>query len=91
MIILLQTMYWSIYWNALTHLIAPQQALTELSVLTGANQILPQVTSVKLAFNQTPKSLKVAGLVIDAVRIPDAGWPGRANIENLVFRVTLKN
>ena len=59
--------------------------------MTGANQILPQVTSVKLAFNQTPKSLKVAGLVIDAVRNPDAGWPGRANIENLVFRVTLKN
>ena len=74
-----------------TQLIAPQQAVTELSVLTGANQILPQVTSVKLAFNQTPKSLEVAGLVIDAVRIPHAGWPGRADIENLVFRVTLKN
>jgi L-ascorbate metabolism protein UlaG (beta-lactamase superfamily) len=74
-----------------TQLIAPQQAVTELSVLSGANQILPQVTSVKLAFNQTPKSLEVAGLVIDAVRIPHAGWPGRADIENLVFRVTLKN
>lgn len=74
-----------------TQLIAPQQAVTELSVLSGANQILPQVTSVKLAFNQTPKSLEVAGLVIDAVRIPHAGWPGRADIENLVFRVTLKS
>jgi len=74
-----------------TQLIAPQQAVTELSVLTGAHQILPQVTSVKLAFNQTPKSLEVAGLLIDAVRIPHAGWPGRANIENLVFRVTLKS
>jgi len=74
-----------------TQLIAPQQAVTELSVLSGANQILPQVTSVKLAFNQTPKSLEVEGLVIDAVRIPHAGWPGRADIENLVFRVTLKS
>jgi L-ascorbate metabolism protein UlaG (beta-lactamase superfamily) len=74
-----------------TQLIAPQQAVTELSALAGANQILPQVTSVKLAFKQTPKTLEVAGLVIDAVRIPHAGWPGRANIENLVFRVTLKN
>ena len=71
-----------------THLIAPQQAVTELSILSGANQVLPQVTSVRLAFNQTPKSLEVAGLVIDAVRIPYAGWPGRADIENLVFRVT---
>ena len=73
-----------------TQLIAPEQAVTELKELAEAKQILPQVTSVKLAFNQTPKTLEVAGLVIDAVRIPHAGWPGRANIENLVFRVTLK-
>ena len=74
-----------------TQLIAPQQAVTELSALVGGSQIQSQVTSVKLAFNQTPKTLEVAGLVIDAVRIPHAGWPGRANVENLVFRVTLKN
>ena len=74
-----------------TQLIAPQQAVTELIALTGANQIHSQVTSVKLAFNQAPKTLELAGLVIDAVRIPHAGWPGRADIENLVFRVTLKN
>ena len=29
--------------------------------------------------------------MIDAVRIPHAGWPSRADIENLVFRVPLKN
>lgn len=74
-----------------TRLIAPQQAVTELIALAEAKQILPQVTSVKLAFNQAPHTLEVAGLLIDAVRIPHAGWPGRANIENLVFRVTLKN
>ena len=74
-----------------TKLIAPQQAVTELSALAGANSILHQVTSIKLAFNQTPKTVDVAGLVIDAVRIPHAGWPGRADIENLVFRVTLKS
>jgi L-ascorbate metabolism protein UlaG (beta-lactamase superfamily) len=74
-----------------TQLIAPEQAVTELKGLAGANQISDQVTSVKLAFNQAPRTLEVAGLVIDAVRIPHAGWPGRANVENLVFRVTLKN
>jgi len=74
-----------------TQLIAPQQAVTELIALDGANQVLAQVSSVKLAFNQAPKTLEVAGLIIDAVRIPHAGWPGRANIENLVFRVTLEN
>ncbi len=74
-----------------TQLIAPQQAVTELRTLDGVMQILPQVTSVKLAFNQTPKSVEVAGLLVDVVRIPHAGWPSRAGIENLVFRVTLTN
>ncbi|MFT6779052.1 MAG: L-ascorbate metabolism protein UlaG (beta-lactamase superfamily) [Paraglaciecola sp.] len=74
-----------------TQLIAPQQAVTELIALAGANQVLSQVSSVKLVFNQAPKTLEVAGLIIDAVRIPHAGWPGRAKIENLVFRVTLKS
>jgi L-ascorbate metabolism protein UlaG (beta-lactamase superfamily) len=72
-------------------LIAPEQAVTELMALTGAKRIHPQVTSVKLAFNQAPKAFELAGLVIDAVRIPHAGWPSRAEVENLVFRVTLKN
>ncbi|MFT6990597.1 MAG: L-ascorbate metabolism protein UlaG (beta-lactamase superfamily) [Paraglaciecola sp.] len=74
-----------------TQLIAPEQAVTELIALAGSDLILTQLNSVKLAFNQEPKTLEVAGLMIDAVRIPHAGWPGRANIENLVFRVTLKN
>ncbi|PKG98495.1 MBL fold metallo-hydrolase [Paraglaciecola sp. MB-3u-78] len=74
-----------------TQLIAPEQAVTELMALTGAKPILTQVTSVKLAFNQAPKTFEVAGLMIDAVRIPHAGWPSRAEVENLVFRVTLNN
>lgn len=74
-----------------TQLIAPQQAITELSTLAGSDQIKSQITSVNLAFNQAPKTIEVAGLLIEAVRIPHAGWPGRADIENLVFRVTLKN
>lgn len=74
-----------------TQLIAPEQAVIELSALPGVDQVMPQVTSVKLAFNQAPKTFEVAGLVIDAVRIPHAGWPGRAEVENLVFRVTLQS
>lgn len=72
-------------------LIAPEQAVTELMLLAGASQILPQVTSVKLEFEQDPKTFEVAGLIFEAVRIPHAGWPSRAEVENLVFRVTLKN
>ncbi|WP_339718996.1 MBL fold metallo-hydrolase [uncultured Paraglaciecola sp.] len=74
-----------------TQLIAPEQAVTELMALQGADSIGPQVTSIKLAFKQPPITLEIAGLVIEAVRIPHAGWPSRAKVENLVFRVTLKN
>ena len=74
-----------------TRLIAPQQAVAELVALVDTKSVLSQVTGVKLVFNQAPQILEVAGLFIDAVRIPHAGWPGRAGIENLVFRVTLIN
>lgn len=74
-----------------TQLVAPEQALTELMALTGSIQIQSQVTGVKLAFKQSPKTFEVAGVQFDAVRIPHAGWPGRAEVENLVFRVTINN
>jgi L-ascorbate metabolism protein UlaG (beta-lactamase superfamily) len=47
--------------NPNTRLIAPQQAVAELSALVGAKNIMPQVISVTLTFNQTPKNLAVAG------------------------------
>lgn len=72
-----------------TFLVAPQQAIDELSQLPKGDTVKKQLVNVKLEFNHPPKKLKVAGLVIDAVRIPHAGWPGRAEIENIVFRVTL--
>lgn len=74
-----------------TQLIAPEQAVTELMALTGAIQIQAQVTKVQLAFKQPPKTFQVAGIEFDAVRIPHAGWPGRAEVENLVFRVTINH
>lgn len=72
-----------------TQLIAPQQAIDQLLVLQGVDDIKPQLTGVKMAFNEAPKNIEVAELLIEAVRIPHAGWPSRANIENIVFRITL--
>lgn len=72
-----------------TQLIAPKQAIDQLLVLHGADEIKQQLTGVKLAFNEAPKNLQVAGLIVEAVRIPHAGWPSRADIENIVFRITL--
>jgi len=71
-----------------TKLIAPQQATKQLTDLQGAQAIQQQVHSVQLSFNQSPVVKVISGLTFEAVRIPHAGWPGRAEIENIVFRVT---
>lgn len=77
----------------LTHkkveLVAPTQAIVELQKLDGFTQIEQRITRIELAYKQKPISFTVKGLKVDAVRIPHAGWPGRAEISNIVYRVTL--
>ena len=75
--------------NKQSRVIAPKQAIDKLLSLPESESIKKQVTSIALAFGDQPKTLNIDELTIDAVRIPHAGWPGRADIENLVFRVTL--
>jgi hypothetical protein len=73
----------------LVQLIAPRQAVDLLKGLNGFQNIAKRVHSVELALGDNPWILKLQDIVIDAVRIPHAGWPGRADIENIVFRVSL--
>ena len=70
------------------HLIAPQQAIDTLNALSGSDAIADRVHSIKLAFGDPAWSSEVEGVTVEAVRIPHAGWPGRADVENLVFRLT---
>jgi len=70
-------------------LIAPTQAIQKLSVLAGFEKIQKQLLSIALEYGDTPQSLVVDNIEIDAVRIPHAGWPGRADVSNIVFRVSL--
>ena len=71
-------------------LIAPNQAVDQLATMSGFKNIKSRVHGVLLAKDEAPKNISLKGLVIEAIRIPHAGWPGRADIENLVFRVTNK-
>lgn len=62
-----------------------------------------RVIGLEFAFGDDPKTIKLKrgikkddkqsglSLKIDSVRIPHAGWPGRADVENLVYRVTLND
>jgi L-ascorbate metabolism protein UlaG (beta-lactamase superfamily) len=76
-----------------TKFIAPNQAVDKLLALNNkiknGQSIINQTISIDLNREDKPKRIEIDGLLIEAVRIPHAGWPGRAEISNLVFRVTL--
>jgi glyoxylase-like metal-dependent hydrolase (beta-lactamase superfamily II) len=73
-------------------LYAPSQAVKGLREVAGeADEIVfDRVTAVELAYKDAPVTLEMAGLLIEAVRIPHSGWPtGRLDVENISWRVTL--
>lgn len=74
-----------------TKLIAPSQAVEKLAELKPSDAVMKQVISIDLKLGDKVKTIKVDDLFIEVVRIPHAGWPGRADISNLIFRVTLNN
>lgn len=70
-------------------LIAPDQAIEKMRPIAGFETIQKQLNSITLEYGEPPISLLIDNIEIDAVRIPHAGWPGRADVSNIVFRVTL--
>jgi L-ascorbate metabolism protein UlaG (beta-lactamase superfamily) len=72
-------------------LIAPAQAVKALQLLPDTKALMKQTITVSLKIGDKPWSYQSNNLKVDAVRIPHAGWPSRADIENIVFRVTLDN
>ncbi|MBL4659607.1 MAG: MBL fold metallo-hydrolase [Alcanivoracaceae bacterium] len=77
--------------NPQSKLVAPNQAVKRLAALENSASVMKQVTSIDLSFGDQPTTITIDDLLIEAVRIPHAGWPGRADISNLVFRVTLND
>ena len=73
-----------------TQLFAPTQAVEWMQEETNPeNPIFQRVTGIALERLDAPVSLALNDITIDVVRIPHAGWPGRADISNLIWRVTL--
>lgn len=70
-------------------LYAPLQAVELMQERTTDTDLFERVTSVDLARLDAPLSFSEGELEIDVVRIPHAGWPGRAEVSNLVWRVTI--
>lgn len=75
-------------------LYAPQQAVAALLAQHEAptESLLDRVHSLELERDSAAVRFDVDGLLIEAVRVAHGGWPDRhAEVENIVFRVTLDN
>ncbi|MDJ0700858.1 MAG: MBL fold metallo-hydrolase [Woeseiaceae bacterium] len=73
-------------------LYAPEQAAEAVLEVTETpgESLSNRVNGIKLEHDSPAVQLEMDGLVIEAVRVPHAGWPDRhADVENIVFRVTL--
>ncbi|MFT6436516.1 MAG: L-ascorbate metabolism protein UlaG (beta-lactamase superfamily) [Candidatus Azotimanducaceae bacterium] len=71
------------------HLIAPAQAVRALKAEIGFDEIASRVIGVNLALGDPVWRRMLGNLDIEAIRIPHSGWPERASVENVVFRVKI--
>ena len=56
----------------------------------GEESLLDRIYGLSLENQQTAADVEVGSIIVEAIRIPHAGWPDRhAEVENIVFRVTL--
>jgi L-ascorbate metabolism protein UlaG (beta-lactamase superfamily) len=70
-------------------LVAPTQAIREMQKLDDFGKVSSRITPIDLAYKDEPISFTLDQISVDAVRIPHAGWPGRAEVSNIVYRVRL--
>lgn len=72
-------------------IIGPAQAMTVIEEAGDVSAAMrARMVPMGLEYGQDPLKLEFEGLMVEAVRIPHAGGPGRRAIENLVYRVTLE-
>ena len=74
-----------------TQLVAPKQAVDEVLKLADNTDIQKRIVSLSLDYQDPPVNKRLENISFDAVRIPHAGWPQRADVANLVYRVSLDN
>ncbi len=74
-----------------TKLVASTQAVEALRKVTTKEDthIFERITTLTLGPDDPPLRFILDGVEIDAVRIPHAGGPGRASVQNYVLRVAL--
>lgn len=72
-------------------LVAPVQAVDAMKYVDSWDEAYTsRVTSIALEVGDPGEKFDLPGVSVFAVRIPHAGWPGRANVQNLVYRVAME-
>lgn len=74
-----------------TKLLAPTQAVEQLKTINGFETVANQISGIDLVYGDQPIEMAFGEINVGIVRIPHAGWPGRADVSNLVYRVTLNH
>lgn len=75
-------------------LYAPAQAVAEMRKIATADDesVFERVTIFDLEYGDAPVFVRRDGLLIEAIRVPHAGWPtARTDVQNIAFRVTLED
>lgn len=70
-------------------LVAPKQAIEQILVLPNADKISQRFHAINLDYGDQASILSVGSIKVEAIRVPHAGWPARAEVENIIFRLTL--
>lgn len=76
------------------HLYAPTQVVVAMREVAGDGDetVFNRVTGLALEYGDAPVTIRTEQLTIDAAYVPHSGWPTtRADVQNIVFRVTLEN
>ncbi len=74
--------------NERTKLVGPTQAIDKIRALEGASSVESQLRAISLQVGDPVFENKLGPISVESVRIPHAGWPGRKDVSNLVYRVT---
>lgn len=75
--------------NANTRLVGPQQMMDRMEPLANYKEVAGRVLAVDLEAGDPAQSVTLGDLIAEAVRIPHGGGARTADIQNIVWRVTL--
>lgn len=76
--------------NTAAKLIAPIDAVAQIKSVIDYDKVRDRIVAIDIKKGATAQRIEVEGILVEAVRIPHAGWPKLAELSNIVYRVQMK-